>query len=99
MRYNKKFHTEPYQTFYGLQHRKKIQSLSIFVSRGIMKSSTAENIARSGLNFEHLKTMFNRKGEDGLINGFTMKTCEGLPRVTSTKKSPRICHTKTCIIF
>ena len=64
MPYNKKFHTEPYQTFYGLQHRKKILSLSIFVSRGIIKSSTVENSARSGLNFEHMKTLFNRIGED-----------------------------------
>ena len=89
MRCNEKIHNKRYQTFYGLQQRKKekkIPSLSIFVSRGIMKSSTVETIARSGLNFEHLKTIFNRKGEYGLINGFTMKTCEGLPRITSTKR-------------
>ena len=87
MLYNEKFHTKRYQTFYGLQQRKKgkIPSLSILVSQGIMKSSTSENIARSGLNFKHLKTIFNCKGEDCLINVFTMKTCEGLPRVTSTK--------------
>ena len=55
-------------------------------NKEIMKSSTAENIARSGLNFKHLKTIFNCKGEDCLINVFTMKTCEGLPRITSTKR-------------
>ena len=43
---------------------KTFPSLSIFVSRGIIKSSTVENSARSGLNFEHMKTLFNRIGED-----------------------------------
>jgi len=56
-----KFHTKRYQTFYGLKQINKIRSLSIFVSGGVMKSLTA---ARSGLNFEHLKTIFNHKGED-----------------------------------
>ena len=66
--------------------RKHLPSLSVLVANGIMKAPTAENIAISGLNYSHLKVIYQRKGEDGLYNVFTMKNSQGLPRVTKTKR-------------
>jgi len=40
---------------------KNLQSLSLLVSNGVMKSSTAENVASSGLNYKHLQTFFCAK--------------------------------------
>lgn len=48
---------------------------------------TAENIAASGLNLEHLKLIYSRDGEDGLHSTFTSKNSEGQPRVTNTKRT------------
>lgn len=52
-----------------------------------MKLCTAENIASSGLNLSHLKTIYKRHGEDGLCNVFQMKNNLGQPRVTNVKKT------------
>ena len=52
-----------------------------------MKTATGENVASSGLKLKHLQTIFNRNGEDGLYNIFTVKNSEGLPRVTSVKST------------
>lgn len=68
------------------EKKKNLPSLSVLVASGVMKTSTADNIASSGLNFKHLRTIFLRNGEDGLYNVFTMKNCEGLPRVTNSKR-------------
>ncbi|XP_060562490.1 uncharacterized protein LOC132722076 [Ruditapes philippinarum] len=68
------------------EKHKNLPSLSILIASGVMKSSTADNVASSGLNFKHLQTIFQRKGEDGLYNVFTMKNSEGLPRVTNSKR-------------
>ena len=56
----------------------------ILLSRGIMKSSTAENVASYGLNFKHL--IYLRSGEDGIYYVFTMRNSDDLPRVTNAKR-------------
>jgi DNA polymerase III epsilon subunit-like protein len=66
---------------------KNMPSLRVLVYNGVCKSTTAENIAGSGLNLQHLKCIFQREGEDGLRNTFIMKNCEGQPRVTNTKRT------------
>ncbi|XP_045169671.2 DNA polymerase III PolC-type-like isoform X1 [Mercenaria mercenaria] len=70
----------------NIEKKKNMPSLSVLVANGVMKSSTADNVASSGLNFKHLHTIFLRKGEDGLYNVFTMRNSEGLPRVTNSKR-------------
>ena len=49
--------------------------------------TTAENVAGSGLNQRHLRTIFNRHGEDGILSTFTVKNCDGQPRVTNVKRT------------
>ncbi|KAH3811476.1 hypothetical protein DPMN_139886 [Dreissena polymorpha] len=63
-----------------------LPSLSPLVSAGIFKRPTAENIAGSGLQLVHLKTLHSRGGEDAIRDVFKMNNSEGLPRVSSNKK-------------
>jgi len=63
-----------------------LRSLDVLVSSGVCKRPTAENIAGSGLRLGHLQTIYDRDGEDGLINTFTVHNSEGQPRVTSSKR-------------
>ena len=63
-----------------------LPSLSVVVAQGVCKNSTAENIAGSGLNLGHLRKIFNRDGQDGLLNVFRGKNSEGQPRVTNNKR-------------
>ena len=58
----------------------------------------AENIACSGLALGHLKTIFDRNGEDGLMCVFTSKT-DGKPRVSSTTKVLENVIAKLCDYF
>lgn len=69
------------------EKKKNSPSLSVSIATGVMKNATAENVASSGLNFSHLKTIYNRQGEDGLHTVFTMKNCEGQPRITGVKST------------
>ena len=62
-------------------------SPSALIYKGIMKMCTVEHVASSGLNLSHLKTIYKRKGEDGLYNVFQMKNNLGQPRVTNVKKT------------
>ncbi|XP_045176635.2 uncharacterized protein LOC123537131 [Mercenaria mercenaria] len=71
---------------YNREKSKNFPSLSVLVSSGICKLNIAENIAGSGLNLEHLRTIFSREGEDGLTNIFISKNSDGQPRVTNTKR-------------
>lgn len=66
---------------------KNLPSLSCLIASSVCKLPTAENIASSGLNLEHLRKIFIRDGEDGLHSTFTMKNSEGQPRVTNTKRT------------
>ncbi|KAL4229626.1 hypothetical protein ACF0H5_010013 [Mactra antiquata] len=67
--------------------RRNLPSLLNLISGGIVKMCTAENIACSGLNYNLLKTIFCRNGEDELYNVFQMKNSLGQPRVTNAKKT------------
>ena len=62
----------------NIAKKKNMPSLSILVSGGIVKMCTAENIASSGSNYSHLKTVFERKGEDGLVSVFQMENSKAL---------------------
>ena len=50
---------------------KNVWSYDTVIAKGIMKMCFAENIADSGLALGHLKTIFDRNGEDGLMCVFT----------------------------
>lgn len=65
---------------------KNLPSLNVLVYSGVCKNPTAENIAGSGLTLFHLRKIYQRDGEDGLLNTFTVKNTENQPRVTSTKR-------------
>ena len=64
-----------------------LDGLSRLVAFCIMKTATAENIAGSGLNVQHLKKINESSGEDGLRSTFTMTYGEGQPRVTNAKRT------------
>ncbi|KAL4236483.1 hypothetical protein ACF0H5_004869 [Mactra antiquata] len=66
---------------------KNLPSLKCIVASSVCKLPTAENIAASGLNLEHLRMIYTRDGEDGLHFTFTSKNSEGQPRVTNTKRT------------
>lgn len=55
------------------KEKKNLPSLSVLVSSSVMEISTAENIASSGLIYDHLYMIYKRIGEDGLLNVYTMK--------------------------
>jgi DNA polymerase III alpha subunit (gram-positive type) len=78
---------------------KNIKSLHPLVGSGVLKMGTAEKVAGSGLNLIHLKKIFERDGEDGLRNIFSCKNCDGLPRVTNTKKTLEEIVPKLCKFF
>jgi len=71
---------------FNKEKAKNLPSLSVLVFNSICKAPTAENIAGSGLNLQHLEAIYKRDGEDGLTNTFMMKNCEGQPRVTAAKR-------------
>ncbi|XP_062596799.1 uncharacterized protein LOC134258289 [Saccostrea cucullata] len=78
---------------------KNVASLRPLIGEKVMKSCTVENIAGSGLNLGHLRLIFKRSGEDGLVNVFSMKNSLGKPRVTSDKKVLGECIPKLCAYF
>ncbi len=61
------------QEKFNLAKTQNIDSLHCLVASGVLKLATAENIAGSGLNLQHLKLVWQRDGEDGLRNIFTAK--------------------------
>lgn len=71
---------------YNKEKAKNLPSLSVLVYSGVCKAPTAENIAGSGLNIDHLKLIYQRDGEDGLRNTFMVKNSDAQPRVTSAKR-------------
>ncbi|XP_062607534.1 uncharacterized protein LOC134269349 [Saccostrea cucullata] len=75
------------QIKYNREKAKNVTSLHLLVGKGILKMSTAEKVAGSGLNLGHLKKIYEREGEDGLRNIFSCKNREGQPRVTNIKKT------------
>lgn len=77
---------------------RNVRSYDTVIAKGIMKMCFAENIAGSGLALGHLKTIFDRNGEDGLMCVFTSKT-DGKPRVSSTTKVLENVIAKLCDYF
>lgn len=87
------------QEQFNLCKSKNLASLQTLIGEKIMKACTAENIAGSGLNLGHLKLIFKRGGEDGLVDVFSMKNNLGKPRVTTDKKVLGECIPKLCEFF
>lgn len=63
---------------------KNLPILNPLISKGVLKMSTAENVAGFGLQLTHLKKIFQR-GEHGLT--FILPNSEGQPRVTNVKRT------------
>lgn len=63
-----------------------LPSLNPLIYSGVIKKPTAENIAGSGLNINHLKLLHSRGGEDAIKDVFISKNSEGCPRVSNNKK-------------
>lgn len=89
--------THQYQDNFNRAKLQNLGSLHPLVACGVMKMTTAETIAGSGLNCAHLRLIFNRSGEDGLVNIFKSKTASGNPRVWYDKKLlssvvPKLCQ-------
>ncbi|XP_045215031.2 uncharacterized protein LOC123565087 [Mercenaria mercenaria] len=84
---------------FNCEKSKNLRSFDPLISKGICKRPTAENIAGSGLNVEHLKVYIRRSGEDGLRDTFTAVNCDGLPRVTNSKKVLEETVPKFCQYF
>lgn len=74
------------QNIYVAEKKRNIGSLDILVQKLILKRTLAEKIAGSGLTLRHLKTIYVRKGEDGLRDTFEFKNAHGDPRVTKNKQ-------------
>ena len=74
------------QLSFNEEKNKNKESLNPLICNGVMKRPTAENVAGSGLNFKHLRKIYDRDGEDGLRNIFCVINSEGKPRITTTKK-------------
>lgn len=71
---------------YLTEKHKNVNSLHPLVGAGILKMTTAENIAGSGLNYSHLLKLHQRGGEESVRNVFLSKSSNGKARVTSSKK-------------
>lgn len=78
-----------------IQSCQNIDSLHCLVASGVLKLATAENIAGSGLNLQHLKLVWQRGGKDDLRNIFTAKNCIEKPRVTTDQRL----LAKLCLFF
>lgn len=65
---------------------RNIDSLNCLIASGVLKTATAENIAGSGLNLHHLQLIWQRDGEDGLMNVLFAKNSLDKPRVTKDKQ-------------
>ncbi|VDH92079.1 Hypothetical predicted protein [Mytilus galloprovincialis] len=65
---------------------KNLPSFHPLIASGVMKMTTAENIAGSGLNCAHLKLIYTRKGEDGLIDVLMSKTAFDTEKWTENKQ-------------
>lgn len=87
------------QEKFNLAKTQNIDSLHCLVASGVLKLATAENIAGSGLNLQHLKLVWQRDGEDGLRNIFTAKNCIEKPRVTKDQRLLANIIPKLCLFF
>ncbi|CAC5355926.1 unnamed protein product [Mytilus coruscus] len=80
---------------------KNLPSFHPLIASGVMKMTTAENIAGSGLNCAHLKLIYVRKGEEGFIDVLMSKNaCEKKVDAASTSNIecifPLTCSSGSC---
>lgn len=75
------------QNIFLQEKAKNIASYHPLIAKGIMKTSLAENVAGSGLSVAHLRLIYKRNSNDGLLFAFTGKNSKGRPRVTDHKKT------------
>ena len=74
--------------FLNRKKSKNVSTLDILVAKGICKRASAENIAGSGLQLCHFRTIYQWEGEDGLLNTFTERNSdEGQHKVTNCKRT------------
>lgn len=83
--------------FFNETKSKNIDSLHCLIASGVLKTAIAENIAGSGLNLHHLELIWQRDGEDGLINVLSAKNSLDKPMVTKDKRLlgniiPKLCY-------
>lgn len=78
---------------------RNIDSLHCLIASGVLKTTTAENIAGSGLNLHHLQLIWQRDGEDGLMNVLSAKNSLDKPRVTKDKRLLGNIIPKLCCYF
>lgn len=78
---------------------RNIDSLHCLIASGVLKTATAENIAGSGLNLHHLQLIWQRDGEDGLLNVLSAKNSLDKPRVTKDKRLLGNIIPKLCCYF
>lgn len=78
---------------------RNIGSLHCLIASGVLKTATAENIAGSGLNLHHLQLIWQRDGEDGLMNVLSAKNSLDKPRVTKDKRLLGNIIPKLCCYF
>ena len=74
------------QEDFNLTIARNVGSLHCLVTSGVIKVASAESIADSVLNHQHLKLVWQRDGEDGLRNIFTAKNSIEIPQVTKDAK-------------
>lgn len=87
------------QLAYNREKNKNIESLHPLIAAGVMKMTTAQNIAGSGLCLAHLHKIHSRDGEDGLRNIFVSKNSHGQARVTCCKKTLNTVIPSLCEFF
>lgn len=78
---------------------RNIDSLHCLIASGVLKTATAENVAGSGLNLHHLQLIWQRDGEDGLMNVLSAKNSLDKPRVTKEKRLLGNIISKLCCYF
>ncbi len=74
-----------FQQDFDKERKRLTPTLHPLIAAGV-KSTTAENIAGSGLGMAHLQHIYSRGKEDGLRNVLSAKNSEGGPRVLKQGK-------------
>ena len=77
----------PHQNWLFLRERdRNAPSLHKLQAEGVVKHTSLENIAGSGLNYQHLQVIFRRKGRDGLRDVLGAKNAIGKARAIASKR-------------
>ena len=76
-----------HQLNYTTEKGKNFPRLQILIAKGIMKTTTVEHVAGSGLNLRYLELINQRGGKDALKNVFIAENGEGQSRSTYCTKA------------